>query len=136
MLLPKKFRCLAVPVVFATAAMGGTAYAGILGGPIVNPANGYDYYILTESSWSAAQAEAVSLGGNLATIRSAAENQWIFNTFAGFGGVDRNLWIGFNDVAVEGTFVWVSGEPVTYTNWAPGEPSNNLGGQSEEYTYI
>ena len=32
-----------------------------------------------------------------------------------------------SDVDVEGDFVWVSGEPLTYTNWSPGEPDNNSG---------
>ena len=35
------------------------------------------------------------------------------------------LWIGLNDVATEGTFGWVSGEPVAFTNWAQGSPNNN-----------
>ncbi|MFN4242284.1 MAG: C-type lectin domain-containing protein [Tepidisphaerales bacterium] len=136
MFLSTPSRRLAVLASVATAWIAASAHAGILGGPIVNPANGYSYYILTESSWTAAQAEAVSLGGHLVTIRNAAENQWIFDTFAAFGGVDRNLWIGMNDVAVDGTFVWVNGDPVTYTNWAPGEPNNGGGGQAEQYAHM
>ena len=31
----------------------------------------------------------------------------------------------------EGTFVWVSGEPLGFTNWAAGEPNNNNG--DEDY---
>merc|ERR1711890_142316 len=40
---------------------------------------------------------------------------------------DANYWIGANDLAVEGSFKWVSdGQVVTngYTNWAPNEPNN------------
>ena len=37
------------------------------------------------------------------------------------------LWIGLNDFAQEGTFVWSNGDPVTYTNWYPGEPNDFLG---------
>jgi len=33
-------------------------------------------------------------------------------------------WIGLNDLETEGTFKWVSGEPITYTRWATGEPNN------------
>ena len=35
--------------------------------------------------------------------------------------------MGFNDIAQEGNWVWSSGEPVTYTNWNTGEPSNTNG---------
>jgi hypothetical protein len=93
-----------------------------------NPANGHLYYLLTNADWTASEAEAVSLGGHLVTINDAAENQWVFNTFGLFGGVQRNLWLGFNDTAVEGTFVWVSGETPGYTNWNTGEPNEDLDG--------
>ncbi len=108
--------------------------ATVIDGPVVNPANGHSYYLLEKDTWFASQAEAVTLGGNLATINDAAENIWVFATFANLGGVNRGLWIGLNDAAVEGTFVWVSGEPVTYTNWAPGEP--NSASELEDYVHI
>ena len=57
------------------------------------------------------------MGGNLVTINDAAENQWIAKQF----GVNR--WIGF-DQEQEGNWKWISGEPVTYTNWSANEPNN------------
>src|SRR5213594_729280 len=59
----------------ATVALGLNAQAGILAGPIVNPLNGHSYYLLSQNTWSNAEAEAVALGGHLATIRNAAEDR-------------------------------------------------------------
>jgi Ca2+-binding RTX toxin-like protein len=90
--------------------------------------NGH-YYGLTNTAetWLAAEAEAVGLGGHLASITNAAEQAFIVNTFLS-GANSRNiLWLGLTDQAVEGTFVWSSGEPVTYTNWQAGEPNNFKG---------
>ncbi len=33
-------------------------------------------------------------------------------------------WIGLTDELNEGAFVWVTGEPLIYMNWAPGEPND------------
>ncbi|MBL9149961.1 MAG: hypothetical protein JNM94_14830 [Phycisphaerae bacterium] len=98
-----------------------------IAGPIVNPANGNSYYLLSDSVWQVAEDAAVLLGGHLATVTSFDENEWIRTTLANFNGTPRFVWIGLNDKAVPGTFVWTSGLPVTYLNWAPGEP-NNTGG--------
>nr|MDJ0799559.1 lectin-like protein [Calothrix sp. MO_167.B12] len=97
----------------------------------VNPMipQGYTYYtygqstyiLSTAGTWSAAQAEAESLGGNLVTINDAAEETWLQTTF----GTSEWLWIGFSDKDVEGSFQWANGEKVTYTNWAPSEPNNS-----------
>ena len=126
----KTIACAVICAVSSSPSAGA-----ILAGPTVNPANNHVYYLLDKTSWTSAQAEAVTLGGNLATINDAAENAWVINTFG--PQVDRSLWIGFNDVALEGTFVWVNGEPVTYTNWNAGEPNNGGGTVSDEdYTAI
>jgi hypothetical protein len=100
--------------------------------PIVSPVNGHTYYLLADNqAWTTAEATAESLGGHLATIRSAAENTWIVNTF---DGADHELWIGLNDLASSRTFTWISGEVSTYTNWGPGEPNNQT--PPEDYVQI
>src|SRR5262245_31535662 len=110
-----------------------TARATILTGPIVNPDNGHSYFLLDQNSWTGSEAEAVTLGGHLATINDATENHFVFTTFAAFGSVNRPLWIGFTDQEVEGTYQWISGEPVTYVNWQANEPNNFM---NEDYAYI
>ena len=113
---------------------GGLPQCNPIVDAIFNPATGHFYVLLAQASWTASEAEAIALGGHLVTINDAAENAWVQATFGPLHPGD-DLWLGFNDVAVEGTFEWVSGEPVTYTNWAPDcspacapEP-NDLGGE-------
>jgi hypothetical protein len=113
--------------------VGGQSYAGTISPPIVNPANNHTYYLLGNSNCTDAQAQAVALGGDLATVRSDAENRWIFDTFAGYGGEQRHLWIGLNDLGHTGTFTWFSGEPVTYTHWSDDQP-DGIG--SEHFVHI
>lgn len=74
-----------------------------------------------------AHAAAFAFGGSLASIGSSAEQTWIQNTFAPYSA--WRYWIGLNDLAVEGQYVWANGEPVVYTNWAPGQPDNAGGNQ-------
>lgn len=101
----------------------------VLAGPILNPANGHDYYLLTPASWTDSESQAQTLGGHLVTVDDAAENDFVFQQFTTYGGVQRALWIGLNDQAVEGTYVWASGEPVTYLNWKVNEPNDALGAE-------
>ncbi len=90
---------------------------------IPNPNNGNQYFLTPEMSWQEAQDLATKMGGNLVTINDEKENQWLIETFI---TPDTNfLWIGINDQAVEGEFVWVSTEKTTYLHWAEGEPNNN-----------
>ena len=108
-------------------------FTNALVGPLHNPANDHYYYLLDSNSWTGSEASAVALGGHLATINDAAENGWVYTNFSTFGGTNRALWIGLNDAALEGNYVWASGEPLTYTNWPGGQP-DNCG--DEDYVHI
>ena len=108
--------------------------AGIIAGPITNPANGHDYYLLTPNSWSASEAEAENLGGTLAILKNAAENEWVFSKFGAYGGVKRNLWIGLRRTFPGGPFAWITDEKPDYFNWHPGQPDN--GGGIENCAHI
>jgi len=101
---------------------------------IVNTNNGHSYLLLESATWTSSEAEAVSLGGHLATIRNQAEEDWVFRTFGSFGGTQRLLWIGLSDTTKKFHFAWSSGESVAYTRWAPGEPNNV--GRGEDYVAI
>ena len=95
----------------------------VIAGPIVNPANGNSYYLLSQNTWTASESEAQSLGGHLVTVNNQAENDWVFNSFAVAGGSGRALWTGYSRPTSGAAFGWASGETSTYTNWAPQEPN-------------
>jgi len=108
-------------------------FASVIAGPIIY--NDHSYYLLDFSKWTEAEAEAISLDGHLVTINDEDENVWVTETFGNFEGVTYDLlWIGINDAENEGTFVWASGDPVTYTNWHAGEPNAAFPG--EDYGHI
>ena len=118
---------------FAVTAMHvlseGYAQCALPGYTYVGKYNGHAYYTADRhSSWAEAQAAAVTLGGHLAVINDEDENLWLADALAG-----RRAWIGLTDVAAEGAFTWSNGEPVTFTNWAAGEPNNE---DHEDYAEI
>jgi len=97
----------------------------------VRQATGHRYQVVHGLTWEEAEAYARSVGGHLVTINDRAEEDWLEATFP-----EPDLWIGLTDRAVEGTWAWVSGEPVTYTNWCPGQPDDwqEVGG--EDYGFM
>lgn len=93
--------------------------------------NGNTYKFTSSSqTWEEAEAEAIQAGGHLVTINDRAEETWLRENFSKTEG----LWIGINDAQQEGRFEWASGEAVTYTNWAPGEPNN--AGNFQDYGWL
>lgn len=76
--------------------------------------------INVDMSWDEAAAVCEALGGRLACVTSAEENDFVCRQFA----ADRFCWLGGTDAGHEGDWRWVSGEPWGYTSWAEGEPGN------------
>jgi subtilisin-like proprotein convertase family protein len=95
----------------------------IVQGPVVNPATGHYYYLLASTNWINSQMWATELGGNLVTLETANEGQWVYDTFTMYGTTNRDLWTGLRKNGTN--FMWASGSTnVPYTNWAPGEPGS------------
>ncbi len=113
--------------VLTVLALAGTAAAQAPVGPIAHPTTGTRYYRTAATTWADAHAQAANLGGTLATIHDAAMNAWINTNLASAGGNTQDCFIGINDVATEGTFLWSNGEKPVYTNWRAGEPNNASG---------
>ena len=90
---------------------------------ITNPHNNHRYLLTPEISWSEAQNFAQNMGGNLVTINSQQENQWLVKTFV--TEETKFFWIGINDQKREKHFCWISGEESNYSKWAKGEPNDN-----------
>lgn len=96
--------------------LAGHTYKGTFGG--------HTYFISnTPTDPETAHANAIALGGHLVTISNAAENAFVSAMSNQF------IWIGLTDRSSEGTFGWVTSEPVSYSNWNSGEPNNYLGNE-------
>lgn len=119
----------------------------ILHGPV--QFNGHLYVLLSDSTWTEAELEARKMSSHLVTIDSAAENNFVFNTFSSVR--DGGLWIGFTDEAFDVSyghknsgFKWINPEADSiYTNFAPNEPNNTRDtippsepDNSEDYVHI
>src|ERR1041384_4270259 len=81
-------------------------------------------------SWFDAQTLAHDLGGELASIESAVEDNLLTQMDHG-----NYVWLGGfqSDKLAEpaGHWTWADGEPFVYTNWNGGQPDN--GGNTEDY---
>src|SRR4051812_36371237 len=101
-----------------------TTQAGVISPPVYNPANNHTYHLLGSDNWTGSQLQAVGLGGNLVTVNDAAENNFVVSAFLNYGGINRDLWIGLNDVGHDGVFTWTDGQSLSYSNWEPVQPDN------------
>lgn len=109
----------------------------VLAGPVTNAATGHIYYLLSQNTWPLSEAEAVELGGHLVTIDDQTENDWVYSTFAMFGGQPRCLWLGYRRQQLHGSFSWISGSSSTFTNWSVNEPNDHFyGGEPEFFAFM
>lgn len=130
------------PQILAAAAMLAFA-ANADAVPMVWDGNGHTYEVVTGDqtiTWNEARALAEAMGGHLATITSAAENDFVAFMVReyGFGNRER-YWLGGYQTDLnnepDGSWAWVTGEAWDYTNWEVGEPNNGVGGTQHYLHY-
>ena len=101
-------------------------------------ANGHQYAVIAAPriAWDDASAAAAALPGgswHLATITSEAEQDFV----AGLKMSGEAFWLGGfqmpgSSSPAEG-WSWVTGEALSYANWARGEANDHYGAQSEQH---
>lgn len=87
--------------------------------------NGHHYKVFTDEkiSWNAANVKCLAMGGHLVTITSQREQDFIDSIYT--TAYDTDAWIGLyreGGYQENGSFKWVTEEPVTYTRWTDGHP--------------
>jgi len=87
--------------------------------------NGSKYFCsLSQATWTDAKRISESVGGTLAVINDAAENNYLVSKLMG-----ATAFIGYSDENSEGNFEWCDGTPKGYENWHLGQPNNHNGEQ-------
>src|SRR5437867_1214649 len=100
--------------------------------------NGHTYYLISQNTHDGAAAEALSLGGYLATINDQGEQDFLWNSWKNSLGAGEGLWIGLERSHHGTIFVWMNGEPVNFWYWANNqfglpEPNNGFGQYEEDF---
>ncbi|XP_068942367.1 macrophage mannose receptor 1 isoform X1 [Petaurus breviceps papuanus] len=89
------------------------------------PFHGHCYYIESSStrSWGQALLECSRIGASLVSIESAVESTFLTYKVEPLKS-KTNFWIGmFRNV--EGNWLWINNNPVSFINWKTGEPSSD-----------
>ncbi len=113
----------------AIAVAAGGSLAGVAAGDAVewrvaDGGNGHWYALVSVNGpdFPAALAQARSLGGDLASITSASENQLLFD----MSSATEGALIGANRFSFgscgQSTWEWSDGEPFEFAGWAAGQP--------------
>lgn len=122
------------------SAAGGTSFSlgnfRLYGNKVSDAPNGSDeakssfqdhYYQVFDgvcNSWQDAKEYCEAMGGHLATITSLAENDFLHSYITSQGY--ECAYFGLeNESRDNRSWTWVTGEPLTFINWADGEPNDS-----------
>ncbi|XP_061398659.1 lectin subunit alpha-like [Musca vetustissima] len=121
-----------VAVFLQTAQAVPTLQRGFQGG---------EFYLEVDQkyNWFEASHECARKGLRLVEVRDATKNKELLTALESYIGNPKDFWIGANDEYntakdLNRPFYWSSGQRVTFTNWAKGEPNN--AGSNEHCVHV
>ncbi|CAB1320991.1 unnamed protein product [Coregonus sp. 'balchen'] len=84
-------------------------------------------YIENARTWPLAERHYVSLGANLVSVHSSAEDQFLQVVVGCKAGGFSPTWIGGFYAVQDRLWFWSDGSKFDYQNWKKGEPNNSGG---------
>jgi len=86
-------------------------------------------FVRPTASWREARARCEARGGQLVSLESPAESQAIYQLAATkFEKPDTfGFWLGATEEGHDKQFLWTTGAPVTFGDWASGQPGKESG---------
>jgi len=88
---------------------------------VIDPITTHAYHRITgvaEQRYDMAVSKCQAIAAHLVTIADMTEQDFVHNLMP----QANRFWIGLDDLSVEGTFAWVTGEPTDFFHWDTGEP--------------
>jgi hypothetical protein len=108
----------------------------VVGPPIVDPASGHAYLVVSGASWQQAERVARTLRGHLAALDTPGEAEWLRLNVLAVPGGPQEVWIGAHDQLFERSFQWTSGAPFARAPWAAGEPDNDDNDEEGDFVVL
>lgn len=90
----------------------------------------YYYLAAAPCCWGYADVNCRNFGGHLASLHSETENAFVLAAVQSLLP-GETFSIGLTDLGrLHNDWIWTSGEPADWTNWAPGEPNDYHGAEN------
>lgn len=122
-----RFVGLALTWMLVTAGVvGGLVFLAMLSGREAMPEDAVlfekNYYRVFHENigWYKAKARCERMGGHLAVVRNKGQDEFLASLSR------SHVWLGATAESKKGTWTWVDGSSMTYSNWDSGEPSHSL----------
>lgn len=82
----------------------------------------YQFNFQSALSWAEAWTSCLQQDANLLSINEIHEQTYINGLLTGY---TSTLWIGLNDINVNGGWQWSDGSPLKFLNWESDQPGNS-----------
>ncbi|XP_043530575.1 C-type mannose receptor 2-like [Chiloscyllium plagiosum] len=83
----------------------------------------YQFNFQSTLSWSEARISCQQQNSDLLSITELHEQTYINGLLTGYSAT---LWIGLNDLDIDGGWQWSDGSPLKYLNWERDQPANSF----------
>nr|QNH72458.1 toxin candidate TRINITY_DN21905_c3_g5_i1.p1 [Ceriantheomorphe brasiliensis] len=83
------------------------------------------------NTWFGARGHCKKMGGELVSIHSMAENNFVRGVLS-----KHSSWIGFYDIKHENHFEWSDGSQADFTHWFEDQPNNYNNGDCTELGFV